>query len=528
MNGQRVEVAQIAGAPLVDRLVSGDPLVGALYGGSPGALESYRAKLAEVGVRFDRAARERAAAALRPTSERAAERLRRFVEAGGAMVTTGQQAGLFTGPMYTIHKALTAVRLAEALEEALGVLVLPVFWVASEDHDFAEVNHSWAVDPRGELRRSAIRATAPVPVPMSEMRLGEDVEAASGDLVEAIAATDDARLRARALLDPYRPGETVAGAFASTLAALLAPFDVCITDAADPALKAASAEVLAREAVAAALHEQLVANRTEAIGALGLTAPVIVVPDATNLFYHGRAGRERLHRDGAALVATAAGERFGVAELTAAIQADPSRFSPNVLLRPVVESVVFPTLAYVGGPAETGYFAQIGPLFEANGIRPPVAFPRFGARVVPAEVEATQRALGVSDPDLGLAEHELLEAVARARLPGAVVDALAALRADLVEHFAALADASAGIDPNLVPALGARRNRALLEAARAERKIIRHLKRPALAREVRMVRNHLRPHGVPQERMLTVFQYLFGEGDLLRDLAAAIRIQLEA
>jgi hypothetical protein len=96
-----------------------------------------------------------------------------------------------------------------------------------------------------------------------------------------------------------------------------------------------------------------------------------------------------------------------------------------------------------------------------------------------------------------------------------------------VRHFSTLSDASAPIDPNLVVALGARRNRALLEIAGAERKILRHLKKPALAGQVRLVRNHLRPSGVPQERMLTVFQYLFGQEDLLGELAAGIRISLE-
>ncbi len=117
--------------------------------------------------RFGRAERETAAAAVRPTSPGAAARLARFVEEGGAMVTTGQQAGLFTGPMYTIHKILTAIRLAEALEARLGTVVLPVFWVASEDHDFAEANHTYMVDGAGKLRHLAVASTDPRPVPMS-------------------------------------------------------------------------------------------------------------------------------------------------------------------------------------------------------------------------------------------------------------------------------------------------------------------------------------------------------------------------
>ena len=160
----------------MDDYRAGRPEAARFFDGHPGDLRAFRAKLAEVGRRFGRAERETAAAAVRPTSPGAAARLARFVEEGGAMVTTGQQAGLFTGPLYTIHKILTAIRLAEALEERLGIVVLPVFWAASEDHDFAEASHAYLVDGAGKLRRLAVSATDARPVPMSEMRLGEDVE----------------------------------------------------------------------------------------------------------------------------------------------------------------------------------------------------------------------------------------------------------------------------------------------------------------------------------------------------------------
>jgi len=138
-------VAQARSNRLVDDYLAGASRAAAFYEGNPRDPGAWTAKLAEVRARFGRAERERAASALTPTSARADERLRRFVDEGGAMVTTGQQAGLFTGPLYTVHKVLSTIRLAEALERELGEIVLPVFWAASEDHDFAEVSHAWAV-----------------------------------------------------------------------------------------------------------------------------------------------------------------------------------------------------------------------------------------------------------------------------------------------------------------------------------------------------------------------------------------------
>jgi bacillithiol biosynthesis cysteine-adding enzyme BshC len=522
----RIEAGPIRGSRLVDDYLAGKPAISAFYAGHPLDLEAYREKLAEVRSRFDRPARERAAAALRPTSAGAAERLRRFVEEGGAVVTTGQQTGLFTGPLYTIHKILSAIRLAEALERELGVLVLPVFWAASEDHDFAEVNHAWAVDAEGELRRSGIAATTRRPVPMSEMKLG-DIESAFDDFAHVVGGEEDASGLLARIRAAYAPGRTVAEAFTDTIAALFSGFDLLVTDAADSALKNASAEVLLAEAANAAEHERLVREQTDALAAAGYASQVVVAEGATNLFFHGPAGRERLQREGGGFLAADARQSFQQADLEKLLRDDPRALSPNVFLRPVVESAVFPTLAYVGGPAETAYFAQIKPLFQAFGIRMPLVFPRFAALIAPAEAEEARDQLAITEEELRLPEHELMERLARRRIPPAVAEELAALRVALVERFGAVIGAAHGIDGSLDLAIGARRNRAILEVAAAERKIIRHIKRgEELRRGIRLARNHLRPQGLPQERVLTVFQYILRQPTLLADLAAAMHVEL--
>ncbi|HET7228767.1 MAG TPA: bacillithiol biosynthesis cysteine-adding enzyme BshC [Longimicrobium sp.] len=510
--------------------LAGDPRAAAFYEGNPADPRAWRAKLAEVRARFGRAERERAAAALTPTSPRAAERLRRFVDEGGAMVTTGQQAGLFTGPLYTVHKVLSAIRLAEALEERLGIPVLPVFWAASEDHDFAEVNHAHVVDPGGVLRNVQVRATSRTAVPMSEMRLGDDVTAALDSFASAIGGDVEASAGMALLRDAYRPGVTVADAFKAAIVSLFADFDLLVTDAADPALKAASAEVLLGELANAAEHERLLAQQTAALGAAGYTTQVTLVEGATNVFWHGPAGRERLYRDGDGFEAREAHRRFTLDELRAILADDPRALSPNVFLRPVVESSVFPTLGYVGGPAETAYFAQVRPLFAAFGIRAPVAFPRFGATITPGEVAEARDHAGIADDELRLPEHELWERVARRHMPAGLWDQLDALRGTLVDGFGRVMDIAMGIDVNLDPAVGARRNRALLEIAKSERTIVRHFKQrnAELEQGVRLVRNHLRPLGIPQERVLTVFQYLARDPSLLRRIADGMVVEIAA
>ena len=514
----------------MDDYRAGKPEAARFFSGHPGDLQAFRAKLDEVGRRFGRAERENAAAAVRPTSAGAAARLARFVEEGGAMVTTGQQAGLFTGPMYTIHKILTAIRLAEALEERLGIVVLPVFWAASEDHDFAEANHTYVTDGAGKLRRLAVAATEPFPVPMSEMRLGADVESLSSQLREVVASIASNGVDLSEVVGSYRPGETVAGAFGATIERLFAGFDLLVTDAADPHVKRASLPVLVGDVEHAAEHERLLRERTAELEAAGYAAPVTVMEDAANVFFHGPAGRERLARAGEGWIAADARIRFTPEGIVARMQVDPGAFSPNVFLRPVVESAVFPTLAYVGGPAETAYFAQIAPLFQAFGIVPPIAYPRFSVRLVPDVVAAKAAELGVTDDELRLPEHELVSLLARRRLPADVNERLRALRTALVEGFGGVMDAARGIDANLDGAIGSRRNRALLEVAEAEARILSHAKKAdrGLTHDLPLVRNHLMPRGTPQERVLNVFPYLAMRPTLLRDLAERMEVRFDA
>ncbi|HWK89263.1 MAG TPA: bacillithiol biosynthesis cysteine-adding enzyme BshC, partial [Longimicrobium sp.] len=457
-------------------------------------------------------------------------RLARFVAEGGAMVTTGQQAGLFTGPMYTILKILTAIRLAEALERELGVIVLPVFWTASEDHDFEEASHTYAVDSAGRLQHFAVSPTDPRRVPMSEMQLGTEVEAVSTRFREAVVAQSGNGVDLTEILAAYRPGNSVAGAFRETIARLFSGFDLLTTDAADPALKQASVPVLLREIEAAAEHERRVRRRTDELEEAGYSGQVKVLSGATNVFYHGPAGRERLARAGEGLLAREARERFTREEIGEVLRADPQSLSPNVFLRPVVESSVFPTLAYVGGPAEVAYFAQVAPLFEAYGIQPPVAYPRFSATLVSPEVEAKAAELGLDEAELRRPEHELATLLAGRRLPAHVRARTEELRASLVDGFGRVMDAAMEIDPKLDGAIGGRRNAALLQVAAAERKILSHWKRndPAISRDLPRVRNHLAPLGEPQERVLNILPFLAMQPTLLHDLAARMEVRFHA
>jgi bacillithiol synthase len=519
----RIQPRPFGGPTIVRAYLTGK--AGAFFAHRPSDPKAFRYKLAEVQRRFGPEERARAAAALRPTSRRAAQRLQRFVEEGGAVVTTGQQAGFLTGPIYTIYKALTAVRLATELERELGIVVLPVFWTASEDHDWEEVNHAHLGTRRGvrrvELPSGDLRA-----LPMSERPLEAGVENTLEEIRQLIHKQRHADERINGILDSYGPGGTVAGAFNASLEVLLAPFDLLLTDAADPVLKRSSIPVLRRALEEAARHEALLRERGVELRRAGFGEQVAILEGGTNVFYSGRGERERLYRRGEGFMTVSRSRLFDREELLAELEEDPSRFSPNVLLRPVVESAVFPTLSYVAGPGEIAYYGQLGVLYPEFGIEAPVVYPRFGATLVEGWVERDLERLGMRGAEVERPWHELVEQLARAALPTEITAQLKELGEVVSAGYRELIERASGIDPTLVGALGRLRNESLSRVGGAERKIVRALKRrerDAITRLER-VREALYPLGGPQERTLNVLPYLAAEPELLGAIYEAIEI----
>ena len=528
--GLELHVAPISGSRLVDDYQVGAPTLAPFFTGHPYDILAYRRKAAEIDARLTPSERARLAPALRATTPRAAERLRAVLDGRGYVVTTGQQAGLFGGPLYTVYKLLSAVRLAQALERALGKTVVPLFWVAADDHDFAEVDHTFTVDAEHALQRIGLRAPADntQPVPMAEQLLGPDVlEAldAFASTLPAGAFADEAMARLRS---HYRPGRSVADAFETTIADLGAGFDIVVVSSAHPSLKEAAAPVLLHELAHQAEHAALLERTTAALATAGYAAQVPIAPDVSNVFHHAQ-GRDRLVREDGTWHHRRSRTRIPDAVVREQLAADPGMFSPNVLLRPVVESALFPTLAYVAGPSELAYFAQIGCLFRAHGIEPPVVFPRHSLALVNEKVRHAldRHALDVSA--FARPTHELVSAAVRGELPADVVAALEALGDGIAHGFDGLAAAALPIDVTLAGPVDAARRNALERLAEVEKRIVARMRdRDGITqRQIERAAVWLRPDDAAQERRLNLFGWLGRYGpELLPALLEALPITL--
>jgi bacillithiol biosynthesis cysteine-adding enzyme BshC len=458
------------------------------------------------------------ASAIRATSPGAAARLEEIVTGNGLFVTTGQQPGLFTGPLYTIHKILCAIQLARALESALERPVAALFWVASDDHDWEEANHLHLVDRQSQLHRITLGSPDSTP-PLSMRRrlLGPEVETTLDEFVQHLPTTEFAGDLLNLLRDSYRPDRTVAEAFADTIARLFAPFDLLMVDGGQPLVKELSRDIVERELSAAAEHEALFSAQTSRLGAAGYHAQVPVLPGATNVLYEDDAGRDRLFREGNHFVLRRSGRSFTLPDLISRLRSEPVRFSGNVALRPIIENAVFPTISYVGGPGEVSYYAQYGDLFRAHGIEVPVIFPRLSVLLVEEKVRKAMDRFGLEPGAFRAPFHELASRILHDAIPSEVEGALAALRCKIDEGYARLEMAASRIDPMLSGPLDSGRNASLAQIAEVEKRIVRHLKLQNRLELDQLTRagTNLYPANQPQERMLNIFQYLARYGQEL-------------
>src|SRR5690606_26309707 len=332
--------------------------------------------------------------------------------------------------LYTIHKAMSAAALAAELAAAWGRPVVPVFWLAGDDHDLAEAAAAAWLDEDGGLVRHVLR-TRPAGAPLTPMfrePLGRDGTGA----VEALERTLRAGPHRDAMLDwarrHWRPEATVAGAFAAGIAELLAPFGVLCFDSTSAAAKRAMAPVLLEAAVRAGELDAALAGRAAALREAGTDPGVAVGDGAALVMLEGRDGRDRLvpAADGWSL--RRSGEHLDRPALEEVAAADPTRLSPNVLLRPVVERALLPTVAYVAGPGELRYLPLAAPLYERLGVPAQRPVPRWSGVVVEAQADRVLEKFGATLDELMADGAALERRVVRSELPASARRALEALQ----------------------------------------------------------------------------------------------------
>ena len=418
-------------------------------------------------------------------------------------VVTGQQLGLFAGPLYTIYKARTAVRLAARLEAETGRAAVPVFWLADEDHDWGEIHRATFAD-RGTVRHATYDDGLPPDADRGPVgRVVLDPAATARALAELADALPAGPHRAEALAlvrDAYAPGRTMRDAFARLLRALVP--DVVLMSADDARLKRLVAPLLAQEVERWPETLAVLEERSDALVAAGFHAQITPTPG--NLFWMGEGSRRPLDPQESGFTLRGTAETRTTADLLRRLDDAPETLSPNVVLRPLVQDTLLPTAAYVAGPGEAAYFAQLGPVYSLFGVPMPVIEPRLSLTVVEPSVAKVLDRYGLGVADLGGDLAALLRRLALAASDLDLEPAFAQARAEALGALASLEPLALQASPSLDGAVGAAR--ALIEQAldRLETKTVRVEKQTHddVRRRLERAQAALWPEGHLQERAL--------------------------
>jgi bacillithiol biosynthesis cysteine-adding enzyme BshC len=447
--------------------------------------DMLRAQLARRGA--PPAALEAAAAFERPTT---------------VAVVTGQQAGLFGGPLYTLHKAITAIKLARQVTAAHGVIAVPVFWIDSEDHDWEEVRRCTVLD--GEQAPHTITAADVEGAgerPIARLTLDGQAAQAIDALAAVLPATEFTAELLERLRLAYAPGRSMSEAFAAVLDQVLGPHGLVVHDAAEAAAKPFARDLFVRALADPGRTAALAAAAGQALEARGYHAQVTASDASAPLFLLDGSRQAIRYRGPTAVV----GEReMPLADLAALARSEPERFSPNVLLRPLVQDTLFPTVCYVGGPSELAYLGQLREVYAHFAVPMPLVAPRASATVVDS---AALRFLGKHDIPLAHFQRQdelTLNQLLESQLPKAVETSFAEAGAALTERLDAVTAAAQIVDATLEGAARSTLGKMQHDLQALHGKVVQAAKKKdeTLRRQFTRTQTQLFPNGQPQEREL--------------------------
>jgi bacillithiol biosynthesis cysteine-adding enzyme BshC len=502
-----VDVRRLGFRPLTGAYAYDFASIAALYAGDPANPAAWRDAIARARAHpRDRAAIAAVVAAQqarRDAPQAARDAAARLASPDTVAIVTGQQAGAFGGPLYTLLKAITAIQLARRAAAEHGVPAVPVFWVEADDHDWAEVASCTVLD--ADLHPRTITLPPPDGAggrPVGALTLDARVEQTVDELRRALAPTEFTDAVAADLSRAYRAGAGVAAAFARWLESTLGPQGLIVFESPDPAAKPLARGVFVRE-LETGRTAALAAEAGRALATLGHEPQVAAHADAMSLFQVDGA-RTLVQRNDARSLARVAADT-------------PDRFSPNVLLRPIVQDTLFPTACYVAGPSEIAYLGQLRAVYQHFGVPMPLMYPRATATIVDS---ATARFLAKYDvplADLQPRDEAALNRLLQAQLPPEVDRSLKHAGEAVQAAMQRVVDAMPALDPTLAGAAKTTLGKMEHDLKTLEGKVIQAAKRrdETMRRQFTRAQALAFPGGHFQERTLGVVFFLNRYGPAL-------------
>jgi bacillithiol biosynthesis cysteine-adding enzyme BshC len=505
--------------PLVSAYANDFSTVAPLFAGNPAEPAAWRETIARV----TRAPHDCAAIARvldrqltrRGAPDEARRAAAQLADPRTVAILTGQQAGLFGGPLYTLLKAITALQLASRLRHEHGTPAVAVFWVDEEDHDWEEIRTANVLDDDLQLRQIAL-AAMPGAGDRSAALLTLDtgIDAAISLLAAVLPQgefTADVLARLR---EHYRPGVGMGAAFAGWIESLLGRHGLVVFEAGDKAAKPLVADLFVQELSKPGRTAALSRDAGAEMARLGHTPQVEPAEDVVALFYLDDVGRHPIKWSHGAFVIEH--ETRATDALREEARTHPERFSPNVLLRPLVQDRLFPTVSYVGGPSELAYQAQLKSIYREFDVQVPMLFSRASATLLDAGATRFLAHHHVPLESLQPQDESALNRLLESQLPPALEERLDEMDREIGRRTDALKEEVVRLDPTLSGAADTTADRMRETLKTLQHKIIQATKRKdeTLRRQFTHARALAFPDGDPQERALSIVYFLnrYGPG----------------
>ena len=442
-------------------------------------------------------------------------------EADCLAVVSGQQAGLFTGPLYTIYKALSAVKLAGCLTQRQTKAV-PVFWIATEDHDFAEVARAEFIGR--DCKLADVAASSDLHQegqPVGRVVIDNSIEAILTQLLELLPISEFTPDLEVVVRDAWRPGRSYGEAFARMMTALLGRHGLVLLDPLDPRLKALAAPLYAKAALRAHDIATAIETRSQRLVEVGYHAQVTASENSFPLFLHDDSGaRHALIRAGRGRYTTKqTDESYTVEELANLALSQPEKFSPNVTLRAVIQDYLLPTIAYYGGAAEIAYFAQTGEVYRL--LERPITpiLPRSSLTMIERHTGRVLERYPLGLADLFAGPESVLKRVVEEHLGAETAKSFTKTEATFNSELDDLREQLRSVDPTLADALetGRRKINYQLEGLRTRFHRAQMARDEATQRQLERAFDQLFPHKELQERHINITSLLARHGRYVVD-----------
>ena len=446
------------------------------------------------------------------------ENINKLIENQTCGVVTGQQVGLFSGPLYTIYKALTVIKLTEYLNNNCDGEFVPFFWMASDDHDYVEINHIYLLNKNNHIETIEVSGpSSDKKIPASKITLPSEIENCFHQLENATHHSEFKQEMVSILCDSYRSGRSFPEAFAVLMTQLFKSYGLIFVDASHPAIKTLGKNVFYTEIAENSPSTNSVLKTSQKLNNK-YHSQIQLHKGILNLFI-GENKRQTIQLADGDFINKSTQQSYKRDELLALLEQKAELFSPNVILRPIYQDALLPTVAYVGGPGEIAYFSQLKGVYESFGLSMPIIYPRKTLTIVEKKIERVLKSYHLKIQELWRNGDGLINEMIKKQIPGSIDKVINLIKSHLDQDFQSIKKEMIAFDPTLENPVNVTMGKMTQQVQYLEKKILQASKKKneIVIQQFHKMKNNLYPNNILQERAFNIVPYLIKYGAGLID-----------